>query len=122
MRAAAKDDVVPLSEPITGRDGTKIHAIPVQKGQQAMIAIKAMNLSEQLFGPDAHEYRPERWLEPGLEQRLSTTKNFTAWSNTLTFLGGPRGCIGYRFALLGGSLEAVCMQGGRTVAVPSGDL
>jgi len=100
IRGAAKDDVIPLSEPITGRDGTKIHAIQVKRGQQAMIAIKSMNYQEQLFGADAAEYRPERWTDGSLDERLAATKGFTAWSGTLSFLGGPRGCIGYRFALL----------------------
>jgi len=28
------------------------------------------------------------------------TKGYAVWGGLLTFLGGPRGCIGYRFSLL----------------------
>ena len=40
-------------------------------------------------------YRPERWDD--LPEAVSNIPG--VWSHTLAFLGGPRACIGYRFAL-----------------------
>jgi cytochrome P450 len=46
-----------------------------------------MHRRQDIFGPDADEYRPERWekLKPG-------------WAY-IPFNGGPRICIGQQFAL-----------------------
>ena len=96
-RESAKDDVIPLSKPIIGRNGQSISAIPVKKGQIILIGIYTFNYSKEIFGEDAREYRPDRWLEEDLESRV---KGFSVWAPVLSFLGGPRGCIGYRFALL----------------------
>jgi len=43
-------------------------------------------------------FKPERWLESKLPQAVSTIPG--VWGNMLTFLGGPRACIGYRFSLI----------------------
>ena len=43
-------------------------------------------------------FRPERWLESSLPDAVSTIPG--VWGNMLTFLGGPRACIGYRFSLI----------------------
>lgn len=47
-----------------------------------------MHHREDFYGPDAHVYRPERWvdLRPGWEY--------------LPFNGGPRICVGQQFALI----------------------
>ena len=44
-RVAAKDDVVPLSEPIIGVDGTAIHEIPIQAGQAIIVSVCGYNRS-----------------------------------------------------------------------------
>ena len=41
-------------------------------------------------------FRPERWDDiPDAAQSIPG-----AWANIMTFLGGPRACIGFRFSLL----------------------
>ena len=42
-------------------------------------------------------FRPERWA--GIPDAAQSIPG--VWANIMTFLGGPRACIGYRFALLG---------------------
>lgn len=49
-----------------------------------------------LFSP-SHD-RPERWLASS--DALPKSELEVPFSHILTFLAGPRGCIGYRFALL----------------------
>lgn len=49
-----------------------------------------MNTSADIWGSDAAEFVPERWLGP---RKAQTEANYN-----LTFLDGPRGCIGQGFA------------------------
>ena len=42
-RVAAKDDVIPLSEPVIGVDGTAIHEIPIQAGQAIIVSVCGYN-------------------------------------------------------------------------------
>ena len=55
---------MPLSEPIRLKDGTLTDAIPIPKGTRVLPNVGASNVDPALWGPDAHEWRPERWLEP----------------------------------------------------------
>ncbi|CDO68551.1 hypothetical protein BN946_scf184998.g48 [Trametes cinnabarina] len=64
LREARADAILPLSKPVQGRDGSLIESIPVPNGTVVFVAIQASNVSEDLWGPDAREWRPERWLEP----------------------------------------------------------
>ncbi|KAG5642331.1 hypothetical protein DXG03_003006 [Asterophora parasitica] len=41
-------------------------------------------------------YRPERWEK--VPEAVSSIPG--VWGHMLTFLGGPRACIGYRFSLV----------------------
>lgn len=54
-----------------------------------------MHRRHDLFGPDADEYKPERWemLRPGWEY--------------LPFNGGPRICLGQQYALTEASYVTV---------------
>ena len=57
-----------------------------------------MNLATDIWGEDAAVFKPERWLSP-MPDSIEEMKGFTVYSHLLTFLGGSRACIGYRFAL-----------------------
>ncbi|KAG6846499.1 hypothetical protein H0H93_013573, partial [Arthromyces matolae] len=66
------------------------------KGETLLIPIAAINRDKTIWGDDAHEFRPERWeTVPEEANRIPGV-----WGNVLTFLGGPRACIGYRFSLV----------------------
>lgn len=70
----------------------------IRKGQTIFFPIISMNRAESLWGEDALQFKPERWTESQTPSAISTIPG--VWGNLLTFLGGPRACIGYRFALV----------------------
>ena len=64
---------MPLSEPIQGADGRPITEISVSKGTTVVIGIHGSNRNKAIWGEDAHEWKPERWLSP-LPQSLMDAK------------------------------------------------
>jgi cytochrome P450 len=66
----------------------------IPKGTYISIAPQALNRSTELWGPDANEFNPERWLKPGKAHNGGAENNYAF----LTFLHGPRSCIGSTFA------------------------
>ncbi|KAI1798256.1 cytochrome P450 [Ganoderma leucocontextum] len=108
FRVTTKDVILPLSAPIRMRDGTMIDAVPLPKGTEVVPNIGMSNIDPSLWGPDAHVWRPERWLEPlpraveeghvpGVYSHMCA--NITTFSmRPLTFIGGNRACIGFKFA------------------------
>ncbi|KAJ7750274.1 cytochrome P450 [Mycena metata] len=94
MRTAIQDDIVPLSQSFTDIHGVVHDTLKITKGQTIMIPILAMNRDKAIWGPDAMEFVPERW-ESDIKNALPGV-----WGHMLTFLGGPRACIGYRFSLV----------------------
>lgn len=56
--------MLPLSEPIRGRDGTLMTEIPFPKGSFMFLNLRACNTWKALWGEDAYEWKPERWLQP----------------------------------------------------------
>ncbi|KAJ7195116.1 cytochrome P450 [Mycena pura] len=98
FREALKDTVLPLSTSIVGADGTPINSITVPKGTSIYIAIAAANHNKRIWGADALEFRPERWTNGKADS--ATTKMCGVYGNTMTFLGGGRSCIGFKFAEL----------------------
>ncbi|KAJ7478616.1 cytochrome P450 [Mycena galericulata] len=97
FRQSATDDVLPLSQPITLRSGEVISELPVPKGMKVIISIAAYNRNKDVFGPDAHVFNPERWLNGSMRKPDAPVG---AYANLLTFAGGLRTCIGWRFAVL----------------------
>ncbi|KAH9891029.1 cytochrome P450 [Cubamyces lactineus] len=95
LRAAAEDDVIPLSEPIVDRHGKAQHEIPIAAGNRVIISILEPHHSKAIWGDDALEFRPERWDNP--PEAASSIPS--VWGNVLAFAAGPHSCIGYRFAI-----------------------
>ncbi|GAA5823734.1 hypothetical protein JCM3770_002596 [Rhodotorula araucariae] len=102
IRQAAHDDFIPLSKPIrSAMDPSQmISHVRVTKGQFIFIPIRAVGLSRDVYGDDADEFRPERWIESedGTAKKIEGGVGLTG--SNLTFLAGPSGCIGYKFAIL----------------------
>ncbi|KAG8814374.1 hypothetical protein FRC19_001799 [Serendipita sp. 401] len=95
-KVADHDDVLPLGTPIVGTDGRLIHEIPIKAGQVIHIPTVAVNRFSSVWG-DGDVFRPERWIE----KTGTPDGKFLpgAWSGMLTFLVGPRSCLGYRLAV-----------------------
>ncbi|RDB25864.1 Docosahexaenoic acid omega-hydroxylase CYP4F3 [Hypsizygus marmoreus] len=98
-RVARQDVVMPLSVPIKGKDGSDIHTITVPKDTRIVISILNANRDSALWGPDALEWKPERWMSP-LPQALLDARMPGVYSHLMTFLGGSRACIGFKFSQL----------------------
>ena len=64
IRIATRDDVIPLNTPYVDVRGQVHDAVRVSKGSPIFIPILAINRSKALWGEDAHEWKPERWLKP----------------------------------------------------------
>jgi cytochrome P450 len=71
---------------------TVITGVAVPKGTRVMLVPHAINRNEELWGPDADKFIPERWLQAGFNGGAPTNYAF------LTFIHGPRSCIGQSFA------------------------
>ncbi|KAL8279020.1 hypothetical protein RQP46_008689 [Phenoliferia psychrophenolica] len=94
LRMVTADDIIPLSTPIRGRSGNMISGVPVKAGDRIDISISAVNFNKDVFGEDADQFRPERWLEA-----KSPNAGVGVYSGLMTFLAGPRSCIGYTFTI-----------------------
>ncbi|KAF8981543.1 hypothetical protein BGZ46_002623 [Entomortierella lignicola] len=84
VRYCEKDDVLP--------DGTKVY-----KGEWISWSPFAMSRNESIWGPDAKEYKPSRWI--GTERPPTSKFN--------SFHTGPRICPGQQFA----TVEALTIMG-----------
>ncbi|POS77973.1 hypothetical protein DHEL01_v203640 [Diaporthe helianthi] len=105
-RTCAREDIIHLGKPIRLRDGTWTEQIHIGAGDDVVISQKWMNIDPATWGPDAHVFRPERWIQDpthryyagGLPSRVKGCKS-SGWSHLMTFSIGPRSCIGYKMAV-----------------------
>ncbi|KAH7925485.1 cytochrome P450 [Leucogyrophana mollusca] len=102
-REAEEDDVLPLSVPIETKSGKIITEIPIPKGTPIIASICTYNRLESVWGEDAAEWNPMRFLDNNKER---TTVG--VFANLMTFSAGIRGCIGWRFAVL--EMQAVLTE------------
>ncbi|QMW36691.1 hypothetical protein AFCA_013178 [Aspergillus flavus] len=93
-RKAMRDTVLPRGG---GNDGLSPVFVPA--GTLVGYNIYAMHRRTDFYGPDAKEFRPERWEDGKLQPR---------WGY-LPFNGGPRICLGQRYALTEASYVLVRM-------------
>ncbi|KAI8358585.1 cytochrome P450 [Mortierella sp. GBAus27b] len=84
LKLCVKDDVLP--------DGTRVYA-----GEWVTWSSYVMGRSERIWGPDAKEYKPSRWIN---SEKPSQGK-FNS------FHAGPRVCLGQQFA----TIEALAVIG-----------
>ncbi|KAI1209349.1 cytochrome P450 [Annulohypoxylon truncatum] len=86
---------IPVTIRVAARDTSLAgHSIP--KGTEILISPWLINRSRTFWGPSAAEFEPERWIEK--DGRPNNTGGATSNYEFLSFLHGPRACIGQTFA------------------------
>lgn len=83
LRQATSDDTIPLSSPVTSHTGQQLSSVPIKSGTVVIVPIHAMNMSKEVYGEDADEFRMERWSEEGVGKGA-----VGAWGHQITFWGG----------------------------------
>jgi len=81
-----------------------IEGVHIPKGTTINVNIAAANLHPLIWGPDAREFRPERW--DSMEKGDAASDPFAFES----FINGPRICIGKAFATLEMKVVLVAMM------------
>jgi len=105
IRIAARDDVIPLAIPQKTKTGETINSIPVSRGQRIMLSFIAYHRLKEVWGSDADQWRPERFIE-GINGPVKATVG--VMSNLVSFSSGLRSCIGWRFAVL--EMQAILIE------------
>ncbi|XP_011034689.1 PREDICTED: cytochrome P450 704C1-like isoform X2 [Populus euphratica] len=96
---------VPVDAKVCFSDDTLPDGFNVRKGDMVAYLPYAMGRMKFIWGDDAEEYKPERWLnEDGVFQQESPFK-FTA------FQAGPRICLGKEFAYRQMKIFAAVLSG-----------
>lgn len=94
---------VPITRRFAVRDTTILDQ-PIPKNTAVFIVPWATNFDKAQWGEDAGEFRPERWLDGGGEGsgsgsgKVNSSGGAESNFSNLTFLHGPRSCIGMGFA------------------------
>ncbi|KAH6767445.1 cytochrome P450 [Perilla frutescens var. hirtella] len=83
---------VPVDAKVCMSDDKMPDGFAVKKGDMVAYQAYAMGRMEFIWGDDAHDYRPERWLDENACFRQESPFKFTA------FQAGPRICLGKEFA------------------------
>jgi cytochrome P450 len=68
----------------------------IPKGTQVLLVPWAVNRSPHLWGPNASKFVPDRWIN--LDGKPNNNGGAQSNYAQLTFLHGPRSCIGAGFA------------------------
>jgi len=74
-----------------------IDCIPVQAGTMVIAGTAALNRDPAIWGPNADQWIPERWLRP-LPEAVVDAYPSEASSHMMAFMGGGRLCTASRFA------------------------
>ncbi|RPD61381.1 cytochrome P450 [Lentinus tigrinus ALCF2SS1-6] len=122
-RTCTRDAVLPLQFPVRSATGEEMIAIHVPAGTNIIISVLGSNHEKRVWGEDASEWRPDRWLNTNGERMgygkgvdLAFEQDSAAqdveglpgcrngvrypgvYGSMMTFLGGGRACIGFKFA------------------------
>ena len=96
-------------------DGKVVTEVAIPKGTMFMLNLRACNTNKALWGEDALEWKPERWLKPlpcaveeahipGIYANLYAAQTFALYcmsyvSCRMTFISGGNSCM-YVFSVL----------------------
>ncbi|KAG0647257.1 Cytochrome P450 monooxygenase FUM15 [Hyphodiscus hymeniophilus] len=76
---------------------TLVGTVHIPKGSRIYISPWAINRSPKIWGPEAELFSPGRWIDAETGKPNNTGGVTSNYCN-MTFLHGPRSCIGERFA------------------------
>ncbi|KAF8883812.1 cytochrome P450 [Infundibulicybe gibba] len=93
-RTAVKESIVSYSP--SGHEDD-VASITIPAGTTIFVGIAGGNRMESVWGLDAKEWKPQRWLA-GEPKQGDGPRLPGIYSGMMTFLGGSRSCIGYKFA------------------------
>ncbi|EIM89578.1 cytochrome P450 [Stereum hirsutum FP-91666 SS1] len=101
-RIAVRDCVVPLGgSGSRDKNGVVMDHLRLREGDIVKLPIRAINRSKEIWGEDAEEFKPERWLNDNKSKTEAQVHSVPGvWSNLMSFLSGPHACIGYRFSIV----------------------
>lgn len=80
---------------------TTVQGQYIPKGTLLLFPIWATNTDPLLWGPDAADFKPERWLTPeqgGISENNAGSGGATSNYAFMTFVHGPHSCIGGNFS------------------------
>lgn len=100
LEAAVKESlrlnpVVAVTTRTATQDTLMCDGTLVKQGTRVVISAYAMGRLETVWGPDALQYRPERWIDPETGRLLHVSP-----FKFPVFLAGPRMCLGLKFAMM----------------------
>jgi cytochrome P450 len=64
MNSARSDIALPFSSPIIYKDGNMLMDIVIPNNATIIVSILGINRDPAIWGEDAAEWKPERWLSP----------------------------------------------------------
>ncbi|GAB9472623.1 Cytochrome p450 [Globisporangium polare] len=87
--------VAPLVPRVATTDVVLCDGTPLPKGNNVGLLVYASGRMKSVWGEDALEFKPERWIDPDTGKLISVSPfKFTP------FLAGRRSCIGMKFAMM----------------------
>ncbi|TMW62719.1 hypothetical protein Poli38472_005337 [Pythium oligandrum] len=100
LEAALKESMrirpsIPMTIKSAAEDAVLCDGTFIEKGSRVSMPIFAMGRMTQLWGPDADEFNPERWIDPTTGKLIQVSPY-----KYLAFNAGPRTCMGMNLALL----------------------
>ncbi|CAG8950261.1 hypothetical protein HYFRA_00008499 [Hymenoscyphus fraxineus] len=93
-RYALKDTILPLGGGTNGQ-----HPLFIPRGGIVAYSVYALHRRTDIYGPDASEFRPERWDPSSSSSSIKNEKFLRPGWGYLPFNGGPRICVGQQYAL-----------------------
>lgn len=96
-RITTQEELIPLGHPLTLSDGAVVDKLLLPARTEILGCLSDYNTSPEVWGEDADEYNPDRFLRdsgPTLPGQLMAG----SFGGTLSFLTGPRTCLGWRLS------------------------
>ncbi|KAH7323307.1 cytochrome P450 [Rhizoctonia solani] len=99
-RMCEEDAVLPLDYPVDTPSGN-ITSLPVKKGTRIFMSNVYFNRSKAIWGEQADEFLPERWIGNKIDEVTQTSSRLPGvYSSMMTFGSGSYACIGFKFAVM----------------------